>query len=125
MIAYPEGLPYPLRDGYSLNTESPLRKSSLSGGKVVQRRGFRNTATVVDHTWELDDSEAQLFEGWFEYVLISGSLPFACPLLTPIGLQTYEAKFVGIYQGPVLTGISRWRVKAKLSLFSRPLLGST
>ncbi|MNI74133.1 hypothetical protein D3C73_1301990 [compost metagenome] len=27
-----------------------------------------------------------------------------------------------MYQGPVLVGISRWRIQAKVSLFRRPLI---
>lgn len=124
MIAYPEGLPNPQYSGYDLNTVSPMRKTGLKGGRTIQRRGFRNTQTVVQVSWEMDDSQTQLFEGWFEYVLISGSLPFDCPLITPLGIQDYEAKFKGIYQGPVLTGISHWKFQAFLSLLRRPLPGS-
>lgn len=124
MIAYPEGLPYPLRDaGYGFEPVSPLVSTSLQSGKTIDRRRFTNTPTVASVTWEMDDGQAQLFEAWFEYTLVSGSLPFDCPLKTPIGIETYEAKFQGMYQGPTLSGISRWRFQAKVSLFKRPLIG--
>lgn len=123
MIQYPEGLPNPQYSGYDLNTVSPMRKTGLKGGRTVQRRGFRNTQTTPQVTWEMDDGQAQLFEGWFEYVLISGILPFDCPLITPLGLQPYQAKFQGIYQGPVLVGISRWQFQAELALLRRPVPG--
>ena len=123
MIAYPEGLPYPLRDaGYGFEPVSPLISSTLQSGQAITRRRFSNTPTIAGVTWEMDDGQAQLFEAWFEYTLISGSLPFDCPLKTPIGTETYEARFVDIYQGPTLVGISRWRFTAKLSLFKRPLI---
>jgi hypothetical protein len=123
MIDYPEGLPYPLRDAvYGLDMVSPLVETGLQSGQSISRRGFSNTPTDVSVTWEMDDGQAQLFEGWWEHVLVSGSLPFSCPLKTPIGIDTYDGKFKGKYQGPTLVGISRWRFQAVLRLFKRPLI---
>jgi hypothetical protein len=122
-IAYPEGLPYPLRDaGYGLEPVSPLVSTQLQSGQSISRRGFKNTPTDASVTWEMDDSQARLFENWFENALVSGSLPFDCPLKTPMGIDTYLGKFDGMYQGPVLVGISRWRFQAKVRLFRRPIL---
>ena len=123
MIDYPEGLPYPLRDsGYGLDMVSPLVETQLQSGQSISRRGFKNTPVDVSVTWEMDDGQAQLFEGWWEHVLVSGSLPFNCPLKTPIGIDIYEGKFKGKYQGGTLVGISRWRFQAVLRLFKRPLI---
>ncbi|MGH8345718.1 MAG: hypothetical protein ACRES5_04020 [Pseudomonas sp.] len=73
-------------------------------------------------SWLLDDAEAQLIEGWFEYVLMSGSLWFECPLKTPLGLETYLARFTDIYSGPTPVGDSFWRFAANLELLKRPLV---
>lgn len=124
MIAYPEGLPYPLRDaGYEFNQVSPSVSTELQSGRTIDRVRFKNTPDIATLTWEFDDPEAQLFMGWHEYVLNSGTLPWDCPLKTPLGFETYEGKFLGMYQGPTLVGISRWRIQAKVSLFKRPLIG--
>lgn len=123
MIAYPEGLPYPLRDGnYGFDQVSQTISTELQSGRSIDRVRFKNTPDIATVSWEFDDREAQLFMGWFEHILNSGTLPFNCPLKTPLGFDTYEAKFKGMYQGPVLVGISRWRIQAKISLFKRPLL---
>lgn len=123
MIAYPEGLPYPLRDGnYGFNQVSPSISTELQSGQSIDRVRFKNTPDIVTLSWEFDDGEAQLFMAWFEYTLNSGTLPFDCPLKTPLGFDTYQAKFKGMYQGPLLVGISRWRVQAVASLFRRPLI---
>ena len=122
MLAYPEGLPTPQREGYGFDPVSPMTSTKLVTGRTMQRRAFANTPTEATVTWLLTASEAQLFEGWFEYVLLSGSLPFECPLKTPLGLEPYQANFVDIYTGPVLVGVDHWRFSARLRLFKRPLI---
>ena len=122
MLAYPEGLPTPQRDGYGFDPVSPMTSSKLVTGRTVQRRAFRNTPTVAEVTWLFTESEAQLFEGWFEHVLESGSLPFECPLKTPLGFDNYQAQFVDIYKGPFLIGVDDWRFTAQLRLLKRPLI---
>lgn len=123
MIAYPTGLPYPLRDvGYGLTPVSPLVETDLQSGQSISRRRFSNTPTDAAVIWEMDDGQARLFENWFEFGLVSGSLPFECPLKTPMGIDSYQAKFKGMYQGPTLVGISRWRFQATVRMFKRPML---
>lgn len=122
MLAYPEGLPTPQREGYGFNPVSPMTSSRLVTGRTVQRRAFVSTPTEATVTWLLTPAEATLFEGWFEYVLQSGTLTFECPLLTPLGFENYKANFADIYQGPILVGVDLWRFNAKLRLIKRPLL---
>ena len=122
MIAYPEFLPEPQRDGYGFQPVSPMARSELQSGRARQRRRFTSVPTVASVTWLMDDGEAQLFEGWFEHILLSGSLWFQCPLKTPLGMDEHRARFVDIYEGPILVGESFWRFTAKLELFKRPIL---
>ena len=122
MIAYPEFLPEPQRDGYGFQPVSPMARSELQSGRARQRRRFTSVPTVASVTWLMDDGEAQLFEGWFEHILLSGSLWFQCPLKTPMGMDEHRARFVDIYEGPILVGESFWRFTAKLELFKRPIL---
>ena len=122
MIAYPEFLPEPQRDGYGFQPVSPMARSELQSGRARQRRRFTSVPTVASVTWLMDDGEAQLFEGWFEHILLSGSLWFHCPLKTPLGMDEHRARFVDIYEGPILVGESFWRFTAKLELFKRPIL---
>lgn len=122
MLAYPEGLPTPQREGYGFEPVSPMISTKLVTGRAIQRRTYSSTPTVATVTWQLSTPEAQLFEAWFEYVLLSGTLPFECPLLTPLGFENYQAQFVDIYNGPVLLGVNYWRFSAQLRLFKRPLL---
>ena len=122
MLAYPEGLPTPQREGYGFDPVSPMTSTKLVTGRSERRRAFVSTPTVATVTWLLTPSEAQFFEGWFEHVLLSGTLPFECPLLTPLGLESYRAQFVDIYKGPDLVGVDFWKFSAQVSLFKRPLI---
>lgn len=120
MIQYPEGLPFPLREGYGFDPVSPMVSTQLVTGKKIRRRAYQNVPTRTSVTWLLSASEAQLFEGWFEHVLVSGTLPFECPLKSPLGLENYQANFDDIYSGPVLVGVDHWRFTAELWLLKRP-----
>lgn len=122
MLAYPDGLPTPQRDGYGFDPVSPITSTKLVTGRTMRRRAFVGTPTVATVNWLLTPGEAQLFEGWFEHVLLSGTLPFECPLLTPLGLENYRAQFVDIYKGPDLVGVDFWKFSAQVSLFKRPLI---
>lgn len=122
MIDYPEGLPLPLREGYGLEPVSPLMSSPLQNGQFETRRMFKNTPVAVNLIWEFSSEQAQLFDAWWEYTLVSGSLPFSCPLQTTLGIDKYTAKFREIPKGGVLTKLSYWRYTAQVWLLKRPLI---
>ena len=122
MLAYPEGLPTPQREGYGFDPVSPMTSTTLVTGRTIQRRTYTSTPTVATVTWLLTPPEARLFEGWWEYILLSGALPFECPLLTPLGFENYQAQFANIYSGPALVGVDMWKFSAQLRLFKRPLV---
>lgn len=122
MIQYPEGLPLPLREGYGFNPLSPMKSTPLVTGKKIRRRAFESVPTRTTVTWLLSSSEAQVFEGWFQHILISGTLAFECPLKTPLGLENHQANFDDIYSGPELVGVDHWRYTAELWLLKRPVI---
>ena len=123
MIKYPrEYLPLPLRSGYGFQAVSPLQRTELQSGRARQRRRFTSVPTMTQVAWLLSDVQSQLFEAWFEDVLLSGSQWFECPLKTPEGTRDYVARFTDIYKGPILVGVSHWRFTAELELRERPIL---
>lgn len=125
MIQYPDGLPCFVREGYEIETVSPLMRTPMVSGRSRQRRRYKSTPTMVNAvTKSMNDSQAQLFEAWWEETLISGTQYFECPLKTPLGMQTYVARFIDIYQGPELVGVSRWKFRCQLELRNRPILPS-
>jgi hypothetical protein len=122
MIEYPQGLPYPLRDGLSLQTVDPALRTQMQSGFARQRRQYTSTPTMSSVSWQLTEQQAVLFEAFFEEVLVSGSLWFECPMKTPMGAREYIARFAGMYSGPVLVPHNRWRISATLELRERPIL---
>lgn len=122
MIQFPAELPCGLRDGYGFKPVSPMMDTEMQTGRTRYRRKYSSTPTETTVNWLFNDMEAQLFESWFEEVLISGSQWFECPLKTPQGLKHYKAHFKDIYEGPTLEGISFWKFRAVLVLWERPIL---
>ncbi|KAA5841986.1 hypothetical protein F2A38_15755 [Pseudomonas chlororaphis] len=122
MIQYPKELPSPLREGYGFTPVSPLLRTKTQTGRAIQRRKYSSVPTEAAVSWVFNSSEAQLFESWFEEVLISGSKWFECELRTPQGLMPYRARFIDIYSGPKLFGVDHWRFTADFELFERPIL---
>jgi hypothetical protein len=116
---YPEQLPLPNRSGYGLKHVSPLQRTQLQSGRARQRRKFTSVPTIVTVTWQFSSGEAQLFEGWYRYGINDGADWFQISMLTPLGLQTSEARFTDIYQGPQPMGMGLWIVSAEIEMRER------
>lgn len=121
MIQYPAELPLPLQEGYGLSTVDPMRATPMITGRSRYRRVTSNPPTSAQFTFNFSQEEAALFEGWYTWALNLGVEWFEMQLQTPLGLKTYQAHFKGIYQGPDLTQITRWRYSAVLQLKDRPV----
>ena len=123
MIQYPAGLPCFERTGYGLKTVDPQLRFELDSGRSRVRRKFTATPTEVQCSVLMrNNSQAQLFEAWWEQVLVSGTKYFEAPIKTPLGQETYTARFMGIYDGPVLVGAGAWRYTFTLELRKRPII---
>ena len=121
MIQYPAELPLPLQEGYGLNTVDPMRATPMVTGRPRYRIRHTYVPTEVKVNFNFGQEEAALFEGWYVWAIKSGFEWFEMQLQTPLGLKTYQAHFKGIYQGPDLTQITRWRYSAVLQLKERPV----
>lgn len=126
-IDYPAGLPLPQREGYGLRHQSPTVEAEAITGRSISRRRFRNPPSFVTVSWLFSEAEAQLFEVWFraekdQLGIADGMLWFNCPLQTPLGIEHYEAKFKGMYEGLELFGMNHWRTSATLELRERQTL---
>lgn len=121
-IPYPEGLPYPSRNGYGLQHVSPIQRTEMQSGRAKMRQRFTSTPSIVSVSWTMDQGQALLFEGWFRYQLNDGTLWGDLPLQSPMGIKPYEARFVDIYDGPELVGVDHWRYTAEVELRERPTM---
>lgn len=123
MIQYPIDLPYPEYSGYGFQSVDPAIRTQLITGRARTRRNYRSVPTMGSVSWSMSSPQAQLFESWFEEVLISGTQWFEIKLPTPQGPSTLcKAKFNGIYSGPSQDGPDQWRFTAILEVFERPIL---
>lgn len=122
-INYPDGLPWPTRDGYDVNTVQPFRRTQMVSGRSRNRRIYESVPTAVSVTWLFHgDGEAAAFEAWFRDALLDGTEWFNCPLKTPMGEKQYVCQFTSMYTGPVPVGICAYRVTAQLEIWERPLM---
>lgn len=118
-IEYPSQLPTPLREGYGLNTTSPLMRTKMDSGRSRQRRKFKNVPVIISAAWLLNTPQAQIFESFYRDEISDGAQWFICKLQTPYGLQNYDVRFVDIYSGPTLVGLSSWRYTAQIEIRER------
>lgn len=121
-IDYPDHLPCPIRQGYDINHENPILRTSLQGGRARQRLMFTSVPSIVSVAFVfLNDEQAADFEWWFHDSLGDGIQWFNMPLKTPVGEKEYVARFTKMYSGPTLTGASAWKFAAEIELWERPL----
>lgn len=118
-IDYPVQLPTPLRNGYDTNHISPLTRSELVSGRARQRRRYTSVPTIASVSWLFTQQQARIFETWFRWSLSDGTEWFNVTLRTPMGLQPYECRFVEMYRGPKLIGITHWQIEADLEIRER------
>lgn len=119
MIQYPSTLPVPMRDGYELEHVDTAHRSQIGSGRGQARPGARLAPTVVSVKWRLKKIQAQLFEGFYRHTLLDGMHWFECPLQTPLGVNRYMARFVGMYSGPKMDAPGAWTISGRLELDDR------
>lgn len=121
MIQYPAELPLPLQEGYGLSTVDPMRATPMVTGRTRYRIATRKPPTSARFTFNFNEQEAALFEGWHTWALNLGFEWFEMPLQTPLGLQVHQVHFKGMYTGGELAQVKRWRFSAELEFKVRPV----
>lgn len=119
---YPEGLPLGLHSGRIYQLESPLQRTELSSGRARQRRRFTSVPQYAQISWLFNSLQARAFEAWWRDALVDGALWFLCPLQTVLGLEDYDCRFTGVYNGPSRVGPDLWSITAELELRERAAL---
>lgn len=119
---FPDSLPCPLREDYTIEHVSPFIRTRMETGRARQRRRFTSVPSLVTVSWIFSAIQAQAFEVWFQSGINDGVDWFNCTIKTPMGLKPYVCRFAEMYDGPNLIGISSWRISARLEIWERPLL---
>lgn len=111
---YPSDLlPAPSASGYSFSVEPVAQRYRMDSGRYRQVRNKTKQYRTVSVSWDLTDSQMELFEGFFNVVTGYGEHFFQINLAFGDGLKGASAQFVGGYTVSN-TGIFNWRVTAEL-----------
>lgn len=122
-VDFPPELPAPVRSGYGFEHVSPFARTSMQTGRARQRRTFQSVPSTAPFTLTLNEPEAQIFEAWFSYDITDGADWFNIDLKTPVGnMDSYECRFIEMYEGPTLSGLCHWIFSFNLELRKRPIL---
>ena len=124
LVSWPEQLPLPEQSGYAIQHVSPIQRTEMVSGRARQRRVYTSVPSNVAVQWFLTEQQAQLFELFFRFGITDGADWFLCKLKTPLGIMTYECRFTGIYEGPVLIAYDKWTVSATIEIKERQTLTS-
>jgi hypothetical protein len=120
-IDFPSQLPTPQRANYGLRPVATFARTTMASGRAKQRPMNKTVPTMVPVTFVLTESQAQIFEAWFNYEINYGTAWFNCRLDSPMGLQPYECRFAKMYEGPTRLGLRHWRYDAEVEIFERPI----
>lgn len=121
-IDYPKQLPIPLQDGYALDTQDPVSRTTMVTGRVRSRIMHRSVPLYVNATFIFNAKQKAFFEAWYSRVLNEGVEWFNCPLQIDGTVEMHEVQFGQIYSGPTLVQLSFWRYSFRLMLKRKPLI---
>lgn len=119
MIKYPEGLPYPQKDGLGFSPVNQILRTEMTSGRARQRKRFTRTPSLANFSWVLNSVEARTFESWADGV---GAEWFEMDVIMPIGWVTQLCRFTATPQGPKRFGNVHWSYSATVELRDRPIL---
>lgn len=113
-VAYPDGLPLPLRDGYGLDKVNRIRTTAMDNGRAVQRWEFDDAPEFPSVSWIFSEPQSRLFNAWTNQVAKAGW--FTVRLLTDMGFDDVTARFAETPKRAELVGKYLWRWTATLEI---------
>lgn len=118
MPAWPNTLPNPSVEGYSIDTIDQTVRTDFEFGAQRVRRRSAARLDRVKLAWKFTDAEMATFRTWFDSATdaAGGSAWFSVSLpVGETGLDTKDARFVGPWQATSLPGLL-WSVSAELEV---------
>ena len=92
----PDFLREPIRKSLAEKPREVWRENSTETGPPIRRKLYDRAPSLFNVTWNLDEIEAQTFDGWFKLKINQGADSFTIPLLTPsAGVVDHECTFKG------------------------------
>ena len=115
LSVWPETLPPPRVEGYSLSPRPSLLRTEMETGAARHRLRSLTAHYQVQAEWRFSDFQFAVFDAWWALNTRLGEQWFVLPLAVPLDVQAVEARFLAPWQAELLPA-RRWRVAAQLEI---------
>ncbi len=120
---WPDTLPLPRVEGYTLSAQPNTLRTELEAGAARVRLRSQSLIYKVQAQWRFSQEAFAVFDGWWFHRINQGVAWFAIPLTAGLSVQLVQARFVSAWDSELLGG-GRWQVKAQLEVQDLPRLSS-
>jgi len=115
LSVWPEALPPPRVEGYSLSPRPSLLRTEMEAGAARHRLRSLTVHYQVQAEWQFQPLGFAVFDAWWATQTRMGEQWFVLPLAVPLDVQAVEARFMGPWQAELLPA-RRWRVVGQLEI---------
>ena len=115
LSVWPETLPPPRVEGYSLSPLPSLLRTEMETGAARHRLRSLTAHYQVQAEWRFSQDGFAIFDAWWALNTRMGEQWFVLPLAVPLEVQAVEARFLAPWQAELLPA-QRWRVTAQLEI---------
>ena len=115
LSVWPETLPPPRVEGYSLSPRPSLLRTEMETGAARHRLRSLTAHYQVQAEWRFSQDSFAIFDAWWALNTRMGEQWFVLPLALPLEVQAVEARFLAPWQAELLPA-QRWRVAAQLEI---------
>jgi hypothetical protein len=115
LSVWPETLPPPRVEGYSLSPRPSLLRTEMETGAARHRLRSLTAHYQVQAEWRFSEFQFAVFDAWWAFNTRLGEQWFVLPLAVPLDVQAVEARFLAPWQAELLPA-RRWRVAAQLEI---------
>ncbi len=121
MITWPDKLPFPTVEGYSIQPGDAIVRTNMEAGSARQRRRFTQVPSRIQVRWLMSQTQFAIFEAWYRWEAREGGAWFDITLLGGLGLLSQQARFTQPFQTQLVTG-TLWEIRTELEVRERPVL---
>ncbi len=115
LSVWPETLPPPRVEGYSLSPRPSLLRTEMETGAARHRLRSLTAHYQVQAEWRFSEFQFAVFDAWWTLITRLGEQWFVLPLAVPLDVQAVEARFLDPWQAELLPA-RRWRVAAQMEI---------
>jgi hypothetical protein len=115
LSVWPETLPPPRVEGYSLSPRPSLLRTEMETGAARHRLRSLSANYQVQAEWRFSEFQFAIFDAWWSLNTRLGEQWFVLPLAVPLDVQAVEARFLSPWQAELLPA-RRWRVAAQMEV---------